>query len=100
MLTWEDVSYSVRVGGAPQPRRILTDISGIAGDPLNAPTGPGDSPSAVGGAGQHPPSRTGGGGGGGGCGGGGGMCAILGPSGERSPLLASGEVTNNIPPDF
>eukprot|EP00208_Stichococcus_sp_RCC1054_P008188 CAMPEP_0206149676 /NCGR_PEP_ID=MMETSP1473-20131121/37907_1 /ASSEMBLY_ACC=CAM_ASM_001109 /TAXON_ID=1461547 /ORGANISM="Stichococcus sp, Strain RCC1054" /LENGTH=1805 /DNA_ID=CAMNT_0053547157 /DNA_START=182 /DNA_END=5600 /DNA_ORIENTATION=- len=87
VLTWEDVSYSVRVGGAPQPRRILTDISGIAGDPLNAPTGPGDSPSAVGGAGQHPPSRTGGGGGGGGCGGGGGMCAILGPSGAGKTTL-------------
>lgn len=99
MLTWEDVSYSVRVGGAPQPRRILSDVSGIAGDPPSAPAGPGDSPSAVGGSGRHLPALTGGGGGGGSGGGGGGMCAILGPSGKRLPLLTFAEGTHDIPPD-
>ena len=37
VLSWEDVSYSVHVGGASRPRRILTAVSGIAGSPGDAP---------------------------------------------------------------
>lgn len=37
VLSWEDVSYSVRVGGASRSRRILTGVSGIAGSPGGSP---------------------------------------------------------------
>lgn len=37
VLSWEDVSYNVRVGGACRPRRILTGVSGIAGSPGGSP---------------------------------------------------------------
>lgn len=42
MLTWHHITYSIRVGGQQQPRRILTAVSGVAGSvqqPVTPPSG-------------------------------------------------------------
>lgn len=95
MLSWEDICYMVRVGGARQLRQILSDVSGIAGAPGGTGGGDaarpaangginGDSHSSVAYAGN---SGSDGGGRPKGGGSGGGMCAILGPSGAGKTTL-------------
>ena len=100
ILSWEDICCAVRVGGAAQPRQILTDISGIAGAPAAAspaqrraaPTNgdatngsaAGDSELGHGGEGRAD-KRQGTNGLGGAAGGS--ICAILGPSGAGKTTL-------------
>jgi hypothetical protein len=96
VLSWEDICYTVRVGGAGQLRQILSDVSGIAGTPGSLDSSDAAQPATNGSInGDRHSSMLDDSGDisrssmlkGSGGGGGGGMCAILGPSGAGKTTL-------------